>query len=78
MPDGDLIFGLVRFIHEVRKQDGSEYPSETLYALIMNIQGYLHTIGREVKLLEDKMFSGVRNTLDNKMKDLARLPFGVV
>ncbi len=64
MADGDLIFSLIQFIYETHKQDGTEYPSETLYALIMNLQGHLHTLGKEVKFLEEKKFKGVHNTLE--------------
>ncbi len=71
MSDSDLIFGMIRFLYGVWKQDGTEYPSETLYALVMNIQGYMHSIGCEVKFLEEKQFAGVHNTLDNHMKTLA-------
>ncbi len=54
------------------KQDGTEYPSETLYALIMNLQGHLHSMGKKVKFLEEKKFQGVWNTLDNQMKSLSK------
>ena len=37
MPVGDLIYTLIRFIHEVHKVDGTNYPSETLYSMIMMI-----------------------------------------
>ncbi len=41
-------------------------------ALVMNIQEYLHSIGCEVKFLEEKHFARVHNTLDNHMKMLAK------
>lgn len=37
MHDGDLIFRMIHFLHEVHKVDGKEYPGETLYALTINI-----------------------------------------
>ncbi len=46
---GDLIFGMICFIHEVCKQDGTPYPSKTLYALVINLQAYLATQGHEYK-----------------------------
>ena len=69
---GDLIYSLIRFIHEVRKVDGSNYPSETLYSMIMMIQGFLATRGTEYQFLEDNQFKAVKNSLDNHMKGLAK------
>ena len=36
---------LCRFITEVRKMDGSEYPSRTLYDIIICVQFWLETQG---------------------------------
>ena len=72
MPVGDLIYALIRFIHEVHKVDGTNYPSETLYSMIMMIQGFLMTRGKEFCFLEDICLKGVKNSLDNCMKALAK------
>ena len=76
MADGDLIFSLIRFIHETCKQDGTEYPAEILYALVMNLQGHLHMLGKEVKFLKENKFKGVQNTLDNHMKAFFKEGYG--
>ena len=55
MADGDLVFSLIQFIHEVQKKDGTPYPAETLYSMIINLQVYLATIGKELKFLEDNV-----------------------
>ena len=70
-----LCYGISRFIHEVRKVDGSCYPSETLYELVMALQGYLGTKGKEVKFCDDPQFRVIRNNLDNRMKELASQGF---
>ena len=64
-----------RFIHEVRKVDGTCYPSETLYEIIMALQGFLATKGKEVKFCEDINYRVIRNNLDNRMKELVSLGF---
>ena len=38
MSDEQLDFVLARFIAEVRKEDGQEYPGKTLYEMIGSIQ----------------------------------------
>ena len=38
MSDEQLDFVLARFIAEVRKEDGQEYPGKTLYEMIDSIQ----------------------------------------
>ncbi len=69
---GDLIYALICFIHEVQKVDGTNYPSETLYSMIMMLQGFLMTKGKEFCFLDDIWFKGVKNSLDNHMKALAK------
>ena len=66
-----LNYCLSRFILEVKKQNGEEYPSETLYEMIVSIQLYLAMNGTKLKLLSDDKFSPIRNVLDNKMKENA-------
>lgn len=71
MTTDELCYALSRFVLEVRKESGEEYPSETLYELIICIQLYLSSHGIEVKLLQDAGFISLKNTLDNRMKDLS-------
>ena len=63
-----LIFALVRFITEVKKVDGSEFPPRTLYDIIVCVQFHLECIGLNWKIINDKSFSDVKLTLDNVMK----------
>ncbi|XP_067029693.1 uncharacterized protein [Acropora muricata] len=39
--DEDLDFFLGRFVAEVRKEDGQEYPGKTIYEMICSLQCYL-------------------------------------
>ena len=66
-PDS-LIFGVSRFITEVKKLDGSDFPGKTLYDLVICIQFHLETMGIAWHLLSNEMFNDVKFTLDNMMK----------
>ena len=63
-----LTFALSRFITEVKKLDGTDFPGKTLYEILVSIQFHLETMGMYWKLLNDKMFNEVKYTLDNMMK----------
>ena len=63
-----LIFAMSRFITEVRKIDGTEFPGKTLYDIVLCVQFHLETLGFGYKLLNDEYFKDIRNTLDNVMK----------
>ena len=72
---------LTRFIMEARKQDGTEYPPNTLYQLICGLQRYLKENGRpEVALLDEKRqeFDKTRKVLDGRMKELTAKGVGTV
>lgn len=71
MSNTDLNAILCRFICEVRKKNNEDYPSDTLYDLVLSLQLYLKHAGRKVRFLDDDCFEEVRNTLDNRMKDLS-------
>ena len=66
--ESSLVFAIPRFITEVRKLDGSEFPSKTLYDIVICLQFHLETLGFTFKLLNDDTFSKIRFTLDNLMK----------
>ena len=71
MTKDELNFAISRFIQEIHKKDGSEYPGKTLRDLVLSIQMYLETQDMKFKLLDDPDFNQVRNTLDNVMKEKA-------
>lgn len=61
-----------RFVCEIKKQNGKDYPAETLYELIITIQLFLEMNGRQMKLLDDPAFCQLKHTLDNTMKEHAK------
>ena len=71
MTNDELAYCLSRFVVEVRKTTGENYPSETIYELVICIQLYLSMHGREVRLLQEGVFSILKNTVDTRMKELA-------
>ena len=63
-----LISAVTRFITEVKKIDGSDYPAKTLYEIIICLQFHLETIGFAWRLLSAEPFKDIKFTLDNVMK----------
>ena len=68
----EMVFALPRFIMEVCKKSGDNYPAETLYEIVVCLQLFLATKGRTIKILDECDFSIVRNTLDNCMKEFTK------
>ncbi|CAC5393007.1 unnamed protein product [Mytilus coruscus] len=64
----ELNYSISRFICEVRKTDGTEYPPDTLYSLVICLQLYMDTLGYNHKFLSDSSFIQIKNSLDNVMK----------
>ena len=63
-----LIFAVCRFVTEIKKIDGSDFPGKTLYDIIVCLQFQLELLGFNWKLLNEGVFTEVRFTLDNMMK----------
>ena len=63
-----LMFALCRFLTEVKKVDGTNFPGKTLYEILICVQFHLETLGFAFKLLNDEHFKDVKYTLDNVMK----------
>ena len=72
MTNNELNYILKRFVLEVKKKTGDDYPAETLYELVVSLQLYLYLNGKSVKFLDDSDFDQLRNCLDNRMKELSR------
>ena len=66
--ESSVIFAVCRFITEVRKVDGSDFPSKTLYDIVICLHFFLEQLGFTYKLLSDDMFTRIQFTLDNLMK----------
>ena len=62
-------YWLSRFILEVRKKDGSEYPANTLHHITCGLMRHLRQNGQpEIDFFKDPTFSDFRATLDSEMK----------
>ena len=74
----NLVKSLCRFIVEVKKVSGEEYPGKTLYQLAISIQKYLHEKGLKWKLIDESEFEEFHTVLDNIMKERAQQGIGNV
>ena len=73
IPPVDLSYWLRKFVLEIRKRDGSEYPPKSIYALVCCFKRYFehHGIhGVNPLNLNDARFGDFRGTLDAEMKRL--------
>ena len=73
-----LVFGMRRFIIEVRKLDGEDFPPKTLYQIVLCVQFYCETEGITWQLLEDEAFKELKFTLDNVMKQHTSSGIGII
>ena len=76
MTKDEINFAISRFIQEIRKQDGSEYPGKSLRELVLSIQMHLEKLDIKYQFLDDPDFKQIRNTLDNVMKEMASRGIG--
>ena len=63
-----LKFALCRFITEVKKVNGEDFPGKTLYDIIVCVQFHLECLGYNFKLINAEDFTDLKYTLDNTMK----------
>ena len=71
-------FSMCKFIAEVMKVNGSDYPGRTLYQLYIAIQKHLELNGVFWKLVDGPDFSKLCCCLDNVMKECAANNIGMV
>ena len=74
----DLQYWLINFIHEVRKQNCSEYPPNTLHHIVSGIMRYIRNeCGHpEIDLFKDPEFGDFRSSMDAEMKRLQSAGLG--
>ena len=65
----ELQADLCDFIVEIRKENGEQYPSSSMYDLISGLSLYLEREHGFTNKLVSGVFRSVRNTLDNVMKE---------
>ena len=63
-----LQFCMCRFITEIKKVNGKDFPGKTLYDIVVCIQFHLECLGFRWKLINDEAFKDLKFTLDNVMK----------
>ena len=63
-----LKFALCRFITEVKKVNGEEFPGKMLYHILICVQFHLECLGFAFKIINDPAFKDLKFTLDNTMK----------
>ena len=66
--ENSVLFAVPCFITEMKNLDWSEFPSKTLYDIVICHQFYLGKLGFTFKLLNDDKFTKIRFTFDNIMK----------
>ncbi|XP_071108921.1 uncharacterized protein KIAA1958-like [Haliotis cracherodii] len=71
-----LNIALKYFLFETRKQNGSEYPANSVYALFAAIQSALRENGTVINLFEDDEFIEARKSLDAAMPNLSQKGLG--
>ena len=77
MTNVELNFCLTRFVQEVKKRDGSDYPRNTLYEIVMSIHKHFCEQTRNVSFLNDPIFKDLQRSLDCVMKLRAQKGIGV-
>ena len=65
-----------KFITEVKKLDGGDFPPRTLYDIVICLQFWMEHNGFNWKLISDSEFQDVKFTLDNMMKQRAAKGIG--
>ena len=73
----DLAANLSRFIFEVRKKNGEEFPPKTLHHIVCGIQRYFRmNVDSSIDFFKDSEFADFRICLDSEMKRLQRAGHG--
>ena len=79
MDTQSLSHWLTRFVLEVRKVNGSEYPPNTLHHIVCGIMRHLRSAtGCEIDIFKDHDFSQFLSSLDAEMKRLQSKGIGSV
>ena len=81
MPESVINDLLARFVQEVKRRDGKDYPASSLNNIVAAIQRYLRENGRPEVNFYDKnnpAYDLLRKSLDARMKGLTKLGVGAV
>ena len=72
-----LKFALVRFVTEVKKLNGDDFPGKMLYHIVVCVQFHLECMGFAFKIINDPAFKDLKLMLDNTMKARVRQGIGI-
>ena len=67
---------LSKFVLEIRRKDGQQYPPQTLYAICCGLLRYVRELKPDINFFKDAQFSGFQRTLDGEMKHLRSCGLG--
>ena len=78
MSAAELTNSISLFVFEVKKQDSTEHPGNSLHGLVCAIQRYLKSqCGKNFQFLNDDFFSKLRTSLDTVIKERSAAGIGV-
>ena len=76
--DFELCFWLSKFVHEIKKKDGSEYPPNTRYQIFAGLQRALRENGLpELDIFRNPRYKLFQDSMDSRIKTLTRPGLGV-
>ena len=70
MERATLACWLTRFVLEMRKTDGTEYPPNTMHHIVCGVMRHLRCTKPDIDFFKDAEFSSFRSSLDAEMKRL--------
>ncbi|XP_053400041.1 zinc finger MYM-type protein 2-like [Mercenaria mercenaria] len=73
MDNSELNFVLSCFFLAVRKENGEVYLPDTIHVFISGIQKHFQMNGRDVSFFIDTQFKGLKNCLENLLKERSKL-----
>lgn len=77
MTKDEINYSLSRFVCEIKKKNGNDFPGETLHEIIICIQLFFEQRNQCYKFLSDPEFMQLRNTLDTMMQEKKKAGIGI-
>ena len=72
----ELAYAMCRFVREIKKLDGSDYPPNTICEIVIMIQMHLHEHNM-YWMLDGEEFLNLRNVVNNTMRERTAAGLGV-
>ena len=77
MDNSELNLVLSVFFLALRKENGDEYPANTIFGMATALQRRLQMQGRVVSFFQDNEFRGLKNCIDNLMQEKTKAGIGM-